>query len=442
VSAVTYTVTAFTALVRDALAARPELEDVLIEGEISNLSLPASGHVYFTLKDAGASLKCVAFRSQAQRIPFRPENGMTVVAHGRVEVYGQEGRYQLYIDRLDPAGIGALALAVEQRRRKLSAEGVFDDRRKRSLPLLPRRVVVVTSRSGAVLRDVITVMRRRAPSVDVVLSPATVQGEGAVETIVTALRRADGVRGADVILLVRGGGSFEDLMPFNDESLAYAIRATRLPVVSGIGHETDTTIADLAADRRAATPSAAAETVAPSAALLRQDLAERRRRLGRAVGDGIALERRSLENARERLARASPAERVAGLRRDLAQRRSSLRYALLEGVHAKRRRVDGLLMRLGVQSPRQRVELMRAEVRARQAQLHSLSPTGTLQRGYSITLFEATGALVRAAAEVSAGQRLRTITSRGAIRSDVVQADGEADALSEQMYDSDGSSDG
>jgi exodeoxyribonuclease VII large subunit len=425
-----YTVSAFTDLIRDTLSARSELEDVLVEGEISNLSTPASGHVYFTLKDARAALKCVAFRTNAMRIPFRPENGMTVIAHGRVDVYDQDGRYQLYVDRLEPAGVGALALAVDQRRRKLAAEGLFDDSRKRALPLLPRRVVVVTSRTGAVLRDVVTVMRRRAPCVDIVLSPATVQGDGAAETLVTALRRAGSVRGADVILLVRGGGSFEDLMPFNDESVAHAIRSAQLPVVTGIGHETDTTIADMAADRRAATPSAAAETVAPSVTLLRQDLSDRRRRLGRGVRDGAGLKRRALQTSNARLARSSPAHRIAAMRTTVEQRTARLRYALMEGVHAKRRRVDALAGRLAGRAPRRRLELERAELRSRQTQLRSLSPTRTLERGYSITLDDATGRLVRTAQSVRLGQRLRTITPAGIIRSDVVSAaesDGQHD---------------
>ena len=223
------TVAELTALIRGVISRSPDLEDVLVEGEISNLSMPASGHLYFTLKDAGAALSCVIWRSQRAEIPFRPDNGMTVIVHGRIEVYDAQGRYQLYADRLEPSGIGALALAVEQRRRALAAEGLFDEARKRPLPLLPRRVVVVTSRSGAALRDVLTVMRRRAPSVDLVLSPATVQGDGAVETLVLALERAQGVRGAEVVLLVRGGGSLEDLMAFNDERLARAIRAGGCP---------------------------------------------------------------------------------------------------------------------------------------------------------------------------------------------------------------------
>src|SRR5438309_7699129 len=335
-----YSVSDFTTLVRDALAVRPELEDVLVEGEVSNLQPHSYGHLYFTLKDSRAQLSCVCFRSNALRIPFKPENGMTVVAHGAVQVYEAQGRYQLYVDRMDPSGVGALALAIEQLKRALGAAGLFDERHKRPLPLLPRRVVVVTSRTGAAFRDVYTVMTRRAPGIDIVLSPATVQGEGAAETIARAIQRADQVAGAGVILLVRGGGALEDLMPFNTEAVARAIRAARLPVVTGIGHETDTTIADLAADRRAATPSAAAETVAPDVAQLRSDLAARWLRLGHAVRSGLALKRRSAERLAARLSRLSPGNRVAAMRQDVDRRSTLLQRALLHEIAAKRHRLD------------------------------------------------------------------------------------------------------
>jgi len=460
-TAAPYSVAALTALIRDAVAARPELEDVLVEGEISNISFPASGHVYFTLKDPHAALSCVAFRTNASRIPFRPGNGMTVIAHGHVDIFDQQGRYQLYVDRLEPSGTGALALAVEQLKRKLSEAGLFDDRLKRGLPLLPRRVAVVTSRSGAALRDVVTVVGRRAPCVDVILSPATVQGDGAVDTLVTALRRADGVRGADVILLVRGGGSIEDLMPFNSEALARAIRATRLPVVSGIGHETDTTVADLAADRRAATPSAAAELVVPSVVALRQDLTARGLRLGNAVSRDIDVKRAATDRSAARLARLSPAHRVATMRQDVDLHAALLRHALLSGVHRKRRRLDDATARLRLQSPTQRLALARAELRhasdrirvsmlatvrssaagldARRARLEALSPQRTLQRGYSITVDDASGSVVMSVSAVRPGSRLRTLVSDGHVRSDVVDVDPRSergdDTASEQMYD-------
>ena len=273
------TVSQLTAVVRAALSVEPQLEDVLVEGEVSNLRMPVSGHMYFTLKDATSSIRCVSWRSARLRIPFQPESGMTVIAHGRVDIYEQDGAYQLYVDALDPSGHGALALAVEQLLKRLSAEGLFDPARKRPLPLLPRRVAVVTSTSGAALRDVCTVVRRRAPQVGVLVSPTPVQGDGAEGAIVNALRRAQEAVGVDVVLLVRGGGSLEDLWAFQGEALARAIRASRVPVVTGIGHETDTTVADWAADRRAPTPSAAAEVAVPDTTALRRDLVRRADRL-------------------------------------------------------------------------------------------------------------------------------------------------------------------
>lgn len=436
-----YSVSGFTTLVRDALAVRPELEDVLVEGEVSNLKAHSSGHLYFTLKDARAQLSCVCFRSNALRIPFNPENGMTVVTHGSVQVYEAQGRYQLYVDRVEPSGIGALALAIEQLKRALGAEGLFDERHKRPLPLLPRRVVIVTSRTGAAFRDVYTVMSRRAPGIDIVLSPATVQGEGAAETIARAIRRADQVHGAGAVLLVRGGGSLEDLMPFNAEVVARAIRASRLPVVTGIGHETDTTIADLAADRRAATPSAAAELVAPSTAALQGELAGWTLRLGQGVRASLLQHRSRLDATASRLERLSPGQRVGGMRQDLDRRADLLRHALLLEITAKRRRLEAARGGLRDHQPSHRlaaarstvvryqelllaaggrqVDTRRAALGARRARLDALSPRRTLERGYSITLDSASRVVTDASA-VRSGERIRTVLSNGDLESEVI----------------------
>ena len=449
------TVAELTGIIRGVIARSPELEDVLVEGEISNLSLPASGHVYFTLKDANASLGCVIWRSQRPQIPFRPENGMTVVVHGHVEVYDAQGRYQLYADRLDPSGVGALALAVQQRLRALAAEGLFDEARKRPLPLLPRRVVVVTSRSGAALRDVLNVIGRRAPCVDVVLSPATVQGDGAVETLLLALDRAQSVRGAEVVLLVRGGGSLEDLMAFNEERLARAIRASRLPVVCGVGHETDSTIADLAADRRAPTPSAAAEMVVPDCRRLADDLGARRARLAGAVAQEVALKRGALKGLGIRLVNASPRQRLPSHRQELDARTGQLRAGLMASLAVKRRRLDAATARLQMASPRQRLAVERHRladhkrrladlvrgglarrrelVRARAGQLDALSPLRVLERGYSITMDWASGSVITDPGSVTGGQRLRTRLAGGELLS-TAEAAGSTDHH-EQMYD-------
>ncbi|MBJ7595040.1 MAG: exodeoxyribonuclease VII large subunit [Candidatus Dormibacteraeota bacterium] len=456
-SAVAFTVTEVTTLVGNALAARPELEDVLVEGEISNLTRPASGHIYFTLKDRSSALGCVCFRTNALRLAFAPENGMTVLAHGQVSVYAQQGRYQLVADRLEPSGIGALALAVEQRKRALAAEGLFDQRLKRCLPLLPARVAVVTSRTGAALHDVITVLGRRAPCVDVVFSSATVQGDGAAETIVSALRRAGRARGVEVVLLVRGGGSLEDLMAFNDEAVARAIRACPVPVVSGVGHETDVTIADLAADHRAATPSAAAETVAPSCGQLRGELGARDHRLRTALRREVTHKRARAQRRFSRLGQLSPGGRVARMRQDLSACDVRLRGALIAGVSRRQRDLERARGALELHSPFRALPIHRERLAARTARLEggiksavssrrrrlegadgrleALSPLRVIDRGYSITVDAATGRVVTTAAAVAPGAVLRTRLAQGSLVSEVLPGGVEVAADRERMYD-------
>ncbi len=397
----------------------------------------------------------MCFRTNALRVPFAPENGMTVVAHGQVSVYSQQGRYQLVVDRLEPSGVGALALAVEQRKRTLSVEGVFDQRLKRPLPLLPARVAVVTSRTGAALHDVVTVLGRRAPCVDVVFSSATVQGDGAAETIVAALRRAGRARGVEVVLLVRGGGSLEDLMAFNDEAVARAIRACPVPVVSGVGHETDVTIADLAADHRAATPSAAAETVAPSCGQLRGELDGRGRRLRELLRREVTHKR---ERARQRFSRLdalSPALRVARMRQDVRARDIRLRSALVTGVNSRQRQLERVRGALALHSPARALPMHRERLAARSARLggeirssltsrrrhlegvtgrlEALSPLRVIDRGYSITVDAGTGRVVTSAAALAPGSLLRTRLAQGTVVSEVL-AD-EVAAERERMYD-------
>jgi exodeoxyribonuclease VII large subunit len=452
-----YTVTELTTLVGNALAARPELEDVLVEGEISNLTRPASGHLYLTLKDRSSAIAAVCFRTNAMRVPFAPENGMTVIAHGQVTVYSLQGRYQLVVDRLEPSGVGALALAVEQRKRALHAEGLFDQRLKRPLPLLPARVAVVTSRSGAALHDVVTVMGRRAPCVDLVFSSATVQGDGAADTIVAALRRAGRARGVEVVLLVRGGGSLEDLMAFNDEAVARAIRACPVPVVSGVGHETDVTIADLAADHRAATPSAAAETAVPSCGQLRGELATRERRLRDALRGELVHKRNRAESRLRRLDQLSPALRLSRLRQDVAAREARLRGALLSGVSTRQRHLERLRGALAVHSPLRALPLHRerltgragrldAEVRGvitgrrrhlegMGARLDALSPLRVIDRGYSITVDAVSGGVITSATEVAPGALVRTRLARGSLVSRVLPDGVQVGADPERMYD-------
>jgi len=437
-----FSVSELTLLVRGAISGVPELEDVLVEGEVSNLRLPGSGHIYFTLKDRNASVRCVCFRREAARIPFHPQNGMVVVAHGRVDVYEVDGTYQLYVDRLEPAGVGALALAVQQLAARLRADGLFDESRKRALPVLPRRVAVVTSSTGAAVRDVCTVVRRRGRgTVGAVVVPTPVQGEGVASMIANALRRAQDLPGVDVILLVRGGGSLEDLWAFNDESLARAIRELRVPLVTGIGHETDTTIADHAADRRAPTPSAAAELVVPDVAALRQDVEARAVRLRQALRQELTLKRRELLASSSRLGAVSPERRLPQMRQQLDAQSMRLRHALLQHLASKRRRLHELQSLLARTSPQGRLPAEREGLRRRraaleastrallsqrratlaaaQAHLGALSPLRTLERGYSITLDGESGQVVTSSAGLAPGRRLRTLLREGAAISEV-----------------------
>ncbi len=356
---------------------------VWVVGELSNVRRAASGHVYFTLKDEGAQIRAALFRAAAQRIPFEPEEGLEVVAYGDVTVYEARGDLQIIVRHMEPRGQGALQLAFEQLQRRLEGEGLFDPARKRALPPMPRRVGVVTSEGAAALRDVIEVTGRRFPSIPLLLSPARVQGEGAERELAAALARVCRAEDVDVVLLVRGGGSLEDLQPFNTELLARAIAAAPCPVVSGVGHEVDVTIADLVADARAPTPSAAAARVVPDRDALRGQLRRDGRRLR--AGMGALLERAAAGLARrgDALRALAPSARVAAhrARLDVASRR------LERGAGA-------LCERLG------------ARLAGFAGQLHELSPLAVLGRGYALVRRASDGAIVRRADQLAAGDSL------------------------------------
>jgi exodeoxyribonuclease VII large subunit len=426
-------VSQLTAIVRGALSAAPELEDILVEGEISNLSTPVSGHIYFTLKDATSSVRCVVFRTQAQRIAFRLENGMKVFVHGRVDVYDQQGQYQLYGDNVDPSGVGALAFAIEQTRRRLAAEGMFDEQRKRPLPRFPRRVVVVTSRTGAAWRDVSTVLRRRAPWVEIILSPASVQGGVAVDAVSSALLRAGQVRDADIILLVRGGGAVEDLAAFSDEKVVRAVVNCPVPVIAGVGHDTDICLAEMAADKRAPTPSAAAELAVPAVADVRRAIASRNQSLWHVWRSSHARRREGLVLSRRQLDVVSPQRQLLARREGLGGRLAALRFlSPMERVKSERPRVVRRLQSLGV-ALQKGEQAKRRHLETVVKHLDALSPRRVLQRGFSITL-SSDGATVRSSREVASGSVLRTIVASGEIES-VVSATREAPTGAEQMYD-------
>ncbi|MHC4161036.1 MAG: exodeoxyribonuclease VII large subunit [Planctomycetota bacterium] len=384
-----YTVSELQAHVRDFL--EREYGRIWVEGEISGFKRHHSGHLYFALRDADARLDAVMWRSTAGRLRFEPEEGLAVRARGNLTVYPRQGRYQMIVQALEPVGAGPLQVRFEQLRRQLADEGLFDAAHKKMLPAFPRRVALITSPTGAAVRDLISVASRRWPPLELVVVPVKVQGEGAAEEIADGIRLADG-RGFDVLVVGRGGGSLEDLWAFNEEVVARAIFKARAPVVSAVGHEVDVAISDLVADVRAATPSAAAETITPSGDEVRQALAGWSRRLGRAFSGKIDDLRRELALLRQARPFRKPFERIreAGLELDELGQRLGRAFA------------DGLKER-------------RAAVDVAAGRLDALSPLKVLARGYSVTLLE--DRVVRGAAEVTTGDELRTILAEGELRS-------------------------
>lgn len=354
-------VSAVNAYIRRKLEADLTLQDLWLEGEISNWKPASSGHIYFTLKDAAASLRCVVWRSQAGLLSYLPRReGEAVLAHGRVSVYEAGGNYQFYVDDLQPAGQGALYAQFERIKARLSAEGLFDADLKQPLPLFPQKIGVATSPTGAALRDILNVLRRRYPLAQVILAPAQVQGENAPLQLIAALGLL--IRqNVDVIILARGGGSLEDLWAFNDEALARAISACPIPVITGVGHETDFTIADFVADVRAPTPSAAAELATPDRLELKRSLYEQQLGLAGAMQEQISSARSEVRRQEWALARVSP-------------------QAALDNY---RQRVDSLAARSS-RSLQHQLSLQQERVKTLAARLETLNPHQTLARGYAI----------------------------------------------------------
>jgi exodeoxyribonuclease VII large subunit len=418
-----------TRLVRDRLRAAPDLRDVWVEGEIGQVSVSAAGHAYLTLKDAGAQLRCVIFRDERARIPFEPQTGLKVVVHGRIDVFEQQGAYQLYVDALQPSGFGDLALRLEAMKAKLAAEGLFESARKRPLPDWPRTIGLATSETGAVLHDIVQVLRRRWPLVRVVFAPCLVQGDTAPATILGALRGlarwtdpADG-RAIDLLILARGGGSLEDLWPFNDERVVRAVAAFPRPVVVGVGHESDVTLVEFAADVRAATPSVAAELAVPS----RDDQVVRvtalRRRLETSAGAAVAQRRARLDAERRALEGLRPSAVLAAERERLGYLLDRATEALTGRIAADRALLERLQARsaMTITAGLQRA---RASAATARSGLAALSPFATLERGYAIVR-RPDGSVVRAAATTSVGDPL-----------DVRLAVGRLDVRVERVRDS------
>jgi exodeoxyribonuclease VII large subunit len=434
-----WTVSQLTARLQGVL--ETEFFDVWVEGEISNLKLAGSGHWYFSLKDSNAQIRAVIWKAAARLVRFKPKDGLKVVARGSLRVYPPRGEYQLSVEVLEPLGKGSLQQAFEELKEKLEKEGLFDPGRKRPLPMLPRCVGVVTSPGGAVIRDILRVLGRRYHNLEVLLYPARVQGEGAAAEIVQGIRALNQVPGLDVLIVARGGGSLEDLWPFNEETVARALAASRVPTISAVGHETDFTIADFVADLRVPTPSAAAERVVQA----KQELASRLEHL---AARGSAAMAHRLTRVRARVA-ALTSHRVfaaeQGRLRNHAQRVDELALRAERGLRRRAERAAARASALGqrldafridrlLASRRERLgrhaerllDLARAGLARRRAglgtaagKLESLSPLGVLSRGYALVWAEHTGRLLRSAAEVGPGDPLRVRVREGQLRATV-----------------------
>ena len=405
------TVAQLTAQLREVVEER--FPAVWVEGEISNFKVYGSGHAYFTLKDAEAQIRAVLFRNRARRIRFEPGDGLHVMAFGSIEVYAQRGEYQLVIELLEPRGLGALQLAFEQLKQRLGAEGLFDPARKRRLPRFPRRIGIVTSPSGAAIRDMLRVIGRRFAGLSIVLAPARVQGEGAAEEIAQGVRDLNALDDIDVIIVGRGGGSLEDLWAFNEEVVARAIAASKVPVVSAVGHEVDFTIADFVADLRAPTPSAAAELVVREKQAVLDTLGDLRRRLERAATRPLSDLERRVDDTRARLGRAMTAQlKRAAYRFELATAglKAASPYArVATGRHRLERagaRLHGGIARA--------LDHSRHRLRNAAGRLDSLSPLAVLGRGYSLTR-KPTGEIVRSVRQVATGEPIDVLLAEGTL---------------------------
>ena len=377
-----YTVTKLNQAVKDLLDGAPELQSVCVQGELSNYKIYPSGHHYFTLKDAESSLRCVMFRGSAEKLRFRPENGMDVTAFGRVTVYPRDGAYQLYAVNLIPQGMGDLYVAFEQLKKKLAAEGLFDPEHKKAIPAFPKTIAVITSGAGAAVRDVIRVTGKRWPLAKLVILPVRVQGTEAPPEIVGALRYANRWKVADLIITGRGGGSIEDLWAFNDERVARAIYESEIPVISAVGHEPDVTIADYVADLRAATPSNGAELAVPDGDELRDVLRGLSLRCDQAVRKKLETERRALRELASRRVMLSPTGSLDLKRMEVDMQRGKL-------LSAQERRLA-----------QARHDFVRAA-----ASLDALSPLKVLGRGYAVASRE-DGSVLRSALDAAPGDRI------------------------------------
>jgi len=433
-----WSVSELTGRIRDLLGA--EFRDIWVEGEVSNCHEAQSGHLYFTLKDARAQVRCVCFRTQIRLLKFRPEDGLHVTVRGSVSVYEPRGEYQIYVEHIEPVGLGALQLAFEQLKKRLAAEGLFDPARKKPLPVLPRRIGLVTSPRGAAVRDVVRILRRRFPNVHLILYPVRVQGEGAASDIVGAIKFFNAKQMVDVMILARGGGSLEDLWAFNEERVARAIAASSIPIISGVGHETDFTIADFVADLRASTPSAAAEIVVQTRQEFDRHLAQLQQQMVQRTHILLLGQRQRLQA----LATHRGFQRLEELLRQYRQRSDELVGRLAAALESRldlvrrrftiaQTRIAAFDLRGRIRALRVRLEQRTADLRARaerflmvkrqrlerlRVQLDERSPLRVLERGYAI-VYDAAGNVLHAAEQVAIGDEIAVQLARGRLAADV-----------------------
>jgi exodeoxyribonuclease VII large subunit len=428
-----------TGLLRTSIEER--FSDIWLEGELSNLRAPGSGHVYCTLKDKTSQIRAVLFRSTAVRLRFALQEGLQVIVRGRLTVYEPRGEYQIVLDTVEPKGIGALQLAFEQLKERLAAEGLFDQDRKKSIPIFPRAVGVITSLTGAAIRDILAVLRRRWPTLHILIAPVQVQGESAGRQIAEALTALNDLGSVDVIIVGRGGGSLEDLWSFNEEVVVRAIAASHVPVVSAVGHEIDVTLADFVADLRSPTPSAAAEAVVPVLAETVERLLELKVRLEQVMLRHCAFERQRLDNgirgvADVRFRLQEAAQRTDDMVDRLREMVQQLLAAGRERIHGVQRNLSGLNPILAIKQGLATVPQLskrlegqmgvmlaqhRHRIHATLAQLNTLSPLAILGRGYSILQTVPAGKILHRAKDVGVGQELEAQLASGRLSCTVTQ---------------------
>jgi exodeoxyribonuclease VII large subunit len=441
-TATIYTVSDLNRIIKTRLESDPVLAQCHVTGEISNFKHHSSGHMYFTLKDEQSRVRAVMFAGRNRRLRFRPEDGMRVVCIGNIGVFDRDGAYQLYIDDMQPDGIGALYVQFEQLRNRLQAEGLFAEHKKRPLPAYPTRIGVVTSATGAVIRDIYTTLERRFPLAKLILAPALVQGPGAAETIVRGLRRLAALREpVDVIIVGRGGGSLEELWPFNEEMVARAVAASPVPVVSAVGHETDVTICDFVADVRAATPTAAAELVAPHRQDIAYQLSQALSRSFGAIRHRVTTRQELLKSLRERPVLRQPARIVQVHRQTIDYIEGRLRDAMMRPLRAAERRLGDAerslagidlhkslvarrfqteaLARSSIDSTRRIIERQSHRLDRQIGMLEAMNPLAVLRRGYSVVYDESEQKILSSTKDLPVGTPIRLRVADGLVSAKV-----------------------